>query len=270
MVIDPKWSLDTVQSFYLDRTQGRNWGLKPNVVLLKPTENGNNLQLLVETNSWGFRGPEVDPSKKLAAVWGDSVVFGVHGETSWVEGLAKQFPGYQFLNGGIEGDTLPNIYARAIEANQHREIKWNIMFIGWHTLIPDHVRDFVSRAVDKLRGPVLCTVPTCLNEKAVDIDLSSYLDPTPDLRTSFTLCMGSILYSKENAMRLFGYLKKSNEVLRNIASERGVPLVDLYNYFYTNDLSRLRDDFFDAGHPRPQAYPKLQQAFRETLKSILV
>jgi len=44
-------------------------------------------------------------------VWGDSVVFSVG--RGWPCLLDRLAPGYQFLNGGIDGDPYKNILRRA-------------------------------------------------------------------------------------------------------------------------------------------------------------
>lgn len=284
VVFDPKWTAEIFQSFYLDRGRKR---IKPNVVVLKPP----NMALYFETNSYGLKGSEVDPTKRLAAVWGDSVVFGLG--RGWVEDLDKFFAGFQFLNGGLEGDGLENIRARAMESNGKVEIDFNIVFPGWHTMkSPRKVRSILSSMVDHLPGPILCTVPTSLSERVTDMDLTSYFtttenskhpayDPlgteqegdesshTSEVERNFFF-WGNLKYSIKNAKRLLHQLQEQNGIVRELARKRNVPLVDLYEHFYTDDISRFRDEFFDAGHPRPGSYPKIQLCFSEVLKSVLV
>src|ERR1051325_12074639 len=71
-----------------------------------------------------------DRSRKLAVVWGDSVVFGVR--WSWPCLIDEFAPGYQFLNDVIEGDPYTNILRRAAEFNRAHLVSLNILLPGWH------------------------------------------------------------------------------------------------------------------------------------------
>lgn len=60
---------------------------------------------MVKTNALGFRSEEIDPSRPLVAVLGDSITFGygVENEETIAAQLEKQLPEYQFLNAGVPG-----------------------------------------------------------------------------------------------------------------------------------------------------------------------
>ena len=258
---DPKWSSEIFQSYYLDRESKR---MKPNVVLIQPPE----MDVIFSTNGHGFKGAEIDFSKKLVAIWGDSVVFGVKG--GWVEGIARYFSAYQFLNGGLEGDTPDNICARAIEKNRELNISYNIIFPGWHDITdPEKTYHLLHKVLSNVPGGILCTVPTSLNEKIVEKDLRSFFTPKDHSTETSYLFWGNIEYSIKNAKVLFTRLLHRNKVVHMVAQERNVPIVDLYSYFHTNSEETLRKDFFDAGHPRISAFPKFQRVFYEELKDVL-
>ncbi|HHN63800.1 MAG TPA: hypothetical protein ENK09_00360 [Nitrospirae bacterium] len=262
IVYDPQWSKETFQSFYIDRVRKR---IKPNIVVLRPPK----MEVYFETNSYGFKGPEIDFTKKLVAVWGDSVVWGLR--KGWVEGLSGYFPEHQFLNGGLEGDPLENICERIAEANYTTglDIKFNIIFPGWHSRKrPEVVYKLLSLIVKKVPNPVLCTVPTSLSKKTVELDLTGYFVSSPD--KGHYGFWGNTPYSIENARLLFSEIQRQNEVIHAVARENKIPLVDLYSHFYTEDIERFREDFFDAGHFRKSAYPKIQKIFYEELKDVLV
>ena len=101
--------------------------LRPNLVLVD--RQGS---VVFEINELGLKGAARDPARKLAVVWGDSVVFGVR--WSWPCLLDELAPGYQFLNGGIEADPYHNILRRAAEFNRSHEVDLNILLLGWHTV----------------------------------------------------------------------------------------------------------------------------------------
>ena len=99
--------------------------LRPNLVLVD--RRGS---VVFEINELGLKGAARDPLRKLAVVWGDSVVFGI--EWSWPCLLDAFAPGYQFLNGGI--DPYDNILRRAAAFNQATAVVLNIVMLGWHPM----------------------------------------------------------------------------------------------------------------------------------------
>src|SRR5262245_40725526 len=105
----------TMQSFYI---YDRRIGLKPNLIVVK------NGQKWFETNSWGLKGAEPVPGKKVVVIWGDSVVFGM-GSPTWVDLMNEQFDEHHFMNGGIEGSTVDQIVDRAIRVNGEHAIALN-------------------------------------------------------------------------------------------------------------------------------------------------
>src|SRR3954449_4570322 len=104
---------------------GTSQNLRPNMVLVDRQG-----AVVFEINELGLKGASRDPSRKLAVIWGDSVVFGVR--WSWPCLLDELAPGWQFLNGGIEGDPYTNILRRAGEFNQAHSVALNIVMPGWH------------------------------------------------------------------------------------------------------------------------------------------
>lgn len=114
--------------------------LRPNLVLV---DRKGSVEF--EINELGLKGAARDPSRKLAVVWGDSVVFGVR--WGWPPLLDEFAPGYQFLNGGIEADPYDNILRRAAAFNRANEVALNIVMLGWH---PMHIAE--SPAVAGWRG----------------------------------------------------------------------------------------------------------------------
>src|SRR5215472_5465400 len=134
-----------------------------------------------EINEVGLKGDPIDAARKLAVVWGDSVVFSAgRGWPCLLDGLAA---GFQFLNGGVEGDPYSNVLRRAREFNQRTAVHLNLLMLGWHP-IPDNqnVRSALISFVRNTPNTVLLTMPTALNRQISDQDLSSYI--TRPLRIS--------------------------------------------------------------------------------------
>src|SRR5712692_9516781 len=111
------------QDLYLDKAA--NW-LRPNLTFV--LSDGS---IFFETNEIGLKGDPIDPTRRLAVVWGDSVVFGLG--RGWPSLLEDMLPGYQVLNGGIEGDLYESVLRRAVTLNREFDIALNIILLGWHS-----------------------------------------------------------------------------------------------------------------------------------------
>jgi lysophospholipase L1-like esterase len=219
-----------------------------------------------EINEVGLKGDALDDTRKLAVVWGDSVVFSAG--RGWPCLLDPRAPGYQFLNGGIEGDPYTNILRRASEFNRQRAVELNLLMLGWHPL-PDNrnVRSALTDFIEKTRNTVLFTMPTALNRRIADQDLSSYLTPR-DADNAFTFC-GDLPYSRKNQYIGFNYIVERNEIIRETAAQLNVTMVDLFAEFDTEELDDFRQDFIDLIHLRASAHPKIVRAVYEGIKDLL-
>jgi lysophospholipase L1-like esterase len=219
-----------------------------------------------EINEVGLKGDALDDTRKLAVVWGDSVVFSAgRGWPCLLDGYA---PGYQFLNGGIEGDPYTNILRRASEFNQQRAVELNLLMLGWHPLPDNHnVRSALTDFIENTRNTVLFTMPTALNRRIANQDLSSYLTPR-DADNAFTFC-GDLPYSRKNQHIGFNYIVERNEIIRETAVQMNVTMVDLFAEFDTEKLDDFRQDFIDLIHLRASAHPKIVRAVYEGIKDLL-
>jgi lysophospholipase L1-like esterase len=219
-----------------------------------------------EINEAGLKGDALDDTRKLVVVWGDSVVFSAG--RGWPCLLDSLAPGYQFLNGGIEGDPFTNILRRASEFNQQRAVELNLLMLGWHPL-PDNrnVRSALTDFIEKTRNTVLFTMPTALNRRIADQDLSSYLT-SRDAEEPFTFC-GDLPYSRKNQYIGFNYIMERNDIVRETASQMNIRMVDLFAEFDTEKLDDFRQDFGDMIHLRASAHPKIVRAVYEGIKDLL-
>jgi hypothetical protein len=276
--------------------------LRPNMLLVDRQG-----AVVFEINELGLKGVGRDPARKLAVVWGDSVVFGIR--WSWPCLLDEFAPGYQFLNGGIEGDPYDNILRRAVAFNRDHAVALNILMLGWHPWrlpsqvdspgiergarqhrlraafrgfrdapragsathdphpIHQHLR---AKLVDFLRSApntVLATMPTALNRNIVDQDLSRYFIHG-DRDTVFTFA-GDLPYSVELQRHMFEHISERNAIAREVAGASGVRLVDLAAQFDTERLADFREDFHDMLHLRPCAYPKAAAAVYHAIEDLL-
>ena len=270
--------------------------LRPNLVLVDRQG-----AVVFEINELGLKGAPRDPSRKLAVVWGDSVVFGIR--WSWPCLLDALMPGYQFLNGGIEGDPYDNILRRAAAFNREHRVALNILMLGWHPMqrpaqVGRERRGLMRRIGAALRAPrasadlapspdpdnpglradlsaflqavpntVLATMPTALNRNIVGRDLSATFT-RGDRDTAFNFA-GDAPYSVDLQRYLFDHISRRNALVREVAPASGVRLVDLAAAFDTEALADFRADFHDVLHLRPRAYPKAAAAIHAGIEDLL-
>jgi len=138
--------------------------LCPNLVLVD--RRGS---VVFEINELGLKGAARDGSRKLAVVWGDSVVFGVR--WGWPCLLDELAPRYQFLNGGIEADPYANVLRRAAVFNQANTVALNIVMPGWHPV------NIASPPVTRHGGPGMLLHWVC---KALPASRRSPASPQPE------------------------------------------------------------------------------------------
>ena len=251
-------SLGEFQSLYLDREI--NW-LRPNLTFV--TRDG---APFFQTNEIGLKGDALDPRRKLAVVWGDSVVFGIG--RGWPAMLDDYFPEYQFLNGGIEGNVYCQVLKRAVKLNQQRPISINLLLVGWHH-VGNNVtlrQDLIS-ALESMRNPVLVTMPTSLNCDIVEQDLSAFFG-RGDAEVGFYFMVG-MEYSVQQQISLWKHIMDRNDIICDAARDMGVPVIDLFTALDSRTLADFRGYFFDMAHPRPSAYPKIAQAVAAGLKDLM-
>ena len=219
-----------------------------------------------EINEVGLKGDPIDAARKLAVVWGDSVVFSAgRGWPCLLDGLVA---GYQFLNGGVEGDPYDNVLRRARELNQRTAVHLNVLMLGWHP-IPDNqnVRSALISFVRNTPNTVLLTMPTALNRQISDQDLSSYITGC-DTDSVFTF-FGNLAYSRELQRIGFEHIIERNEIVREVAVQMNMRFVDLFAEFDTEKVDDFRQHFTDMVHLRASAHTKIARAVYEGIKDLL-
>jgi lysophospholipase L1-like esterase len=255
----------TMQSFYI---KDRRIGLTPNLVVVLAGRKW------FETNSWGMRSPEPEPGKKLVAIWGDSVVFGI-GSPTWVDLLGEHFQQHQFLNGGIEGSEVDHIVERAIRINQEHKIDVNVLFPGWHPSGPvgsvnTTIEKVLREGVEKIPNCILSTVPTALNEQILDTDLTPYRATADATSESLGKFRGWGRDLSPSTMKsVYERLLERNAIIRRVAQEREIPLFDWFAAMRTTSLEDFHKDFYDILHPRQKSYAKIAQIWAEGLRPYL-
>lgn len=263
--------------------------LRPDVVFVR--DDGS---IVFEINEVGFKGDRIDDARKLAVVWGDSVVFGAG--YSWPHLMDAWAPGYQFMNGGIEGDPHANILRRATEFNRRHQVALNVLMLGWHlhpmfgfdpqwhrvptipfgrslvrarsVVIPNlGLRRRLTAFLREFPNTVVATLPFALHAGLVEQDLSpSFVHGDDD--TGF-IFMGHQPYSVDIQRAVWEYVNDRNRIAREVCADLGVRVIDLFEKLNTRPPADYRDVFRDFIHFRVRAYPRVARTVYEGLADLL-
>ena len=265
--------------------------------------------IVFEINELGLKGAARDPARKLAVIWGDSVVFGIDWSWPWL--IDEMAPGHQFLNGGIEADPYDNILRRAEAFNHAHAVALNIVMLGWH---PWHLPAAFAQPTSGSEGPLrrltqifrpspreahMRPTPSDPDPQSIHRrlrgDLLGFLQRVPntvlvtmptalnrtivdrDLSPYFTqggrdtvfTFAGDLAYSMEAQRHMLAHITERNAIVRAVAQASGVRLVDLAAAFDTAAAADFREDFHDMLHLRPRAYPKAAAIVYEGIKDLL-
>jgi lysophospholipase L1-like esterase len=265
--------------------------------------------IVFEINELGLKGAARDPARKLAVIWGDSVVFGIG--WSWPCLIDEMASGYQFLNGGIEADPYDNILGRAEASNHAHAVTLNIVMLGWH---PWHLPAAFAQPASDSEGPLrrltqmfrpsprephMPPIPADPDPQPIHrrlrADLVEFLRHIPntvlvtmptalnqqiadrDLSPYFTqggrdtvfTFAGDLAYSMEAQRHMLAHITERNAIVRAVAQASGVRLVALAAAFDTAAAADFREDFHDMLHLRPRAYPKAAAIVYEGIKDLL-
>jgi hypothetical protein len=280
VVVDPQWNHETLRATCVMNDQS---GLRADTVIID-----THGQVFLEINEWGFGGPAIDPARRKAVVWGDSVVFG-YGQ-GWVSLMDRgdRDGAWQFLNGGLPGDATAGIVDRAARDNGRFDIAANIFFPGWHPSSSEgptntDLERQLERLAKAVPNVVLCTMPTPLDEHVVGRDISGcignmtseaippvpFLDFVRRYRENVFFFWGSFDYSRERCANIYRNLLERNELIRRFAEKSGMPLVDMFAAMRTTSDQDFRTYFYDVCHPRPSSYEKLAGALYAEVNTFL-
>src|SRR3954453_9729746 len=276
---------DTFKTLYWDRETA---GMRPNLVFVDQTG-----AVVFESNEVGLKGDPLDPQRKLAIVWGDSVVFS--SGRGWPCLLDRFAPGYQFLNGGLDGDLYPNILRRADALNRSHSVALNLLMLGWHPFVLPtkepppasrlglwgnaprrdgcasqgnrNLRSDLTAFLAGRTNVVVATMPTALNSRIIGRDLSSYIKGEDD-ETGFRF-LGNGQYRLEYARLGYEHIVERNAITREVCAQLGVRLIDLFALFETENLDDFREHFIDVLHLRPRSYPLLVEIVYEHIGELL-
>ena len=281
----PVADTDVFKALYYDRDEA---ALRPSLTFVDRSG-----QIVFETNEVGLKGDPLDRQRKLAVVWGDSVVFA--SGRGWPCLLDQFAPGWQFLNGGLDGDPYSNILRRASEFNRKHPVSLNLLMLGWHPFVSpraklvrqmgwlgwrkgeflveeprsgnENVRAALTAFLRANPNTVVATMPTALNPQIIDLDLSAYLVRGDD-ETGFRF-LGDIAYRTEGQRWGYEHIVERNAITREVCAEQRIRMVDLFAMFDTANEADFREHFIDILHLRPRSYRLVAEIVYEEIKDLL-
>ena len=246
-----------------------------------------------ETNEVGLKGDPLDTTRKLAVVWGDSVVFCAN--RGWPCLLDRLAPGWQFLNGGIDGDLYINILRRASEFNRRHSVALNLLLLGWHLFDPGtrlrrdrrdaRLRHWLAGTRPPQPGnrrlaadltaflravpnTVVVTMPTALNPRIIDQDLSSYMVDGDD-ETAFRYWFSGNTRPIELQRLFYAHILERNAIAREVCARLGIRVIDLFSALNTENQADFREHFVDVLHLRLRSHPRVAQIVYDNIKDLV-
>jgi hypothetical protein len=262
---------------YFDQASGK---VIPNLVFVEP-----NGLVCFETNEVGLKGDRLDPARKTAVVWGDSVVFGAG--WGWPCRRGTLAAGWRFLDGGVEGDRYDDILRRARDFNREHAAALNFVMLGWHPFrvldrprsaglfgrrpgpVSDDREKFRSDVAAFLReipNPVVLTMPTALNSEILDLDLAPFFGAGGG--EGFTFC-GHLPYARGIQRVAYEFIVERNAAARDVCAAADIPVVDLFAAFDTSGTQDFRRYFHDIMHFRPSLYPEVAEIVFAAIENLL-
>ena len=131
----------------------------------------------------------------------------------------------------------------------------------------EKVRADLMRFLRQVPNTVVLTMPTPLNRHIVDQDLSSFL-VEGDYENGFRF-LGKLPYQKDGQRWAFEHVAERNAITREVCASLGVRLIDLAAALDTKNLADFRENFLDAVHIRPRAFPLVAQIIHDDIKDLL-
>ena len=155
----------------------------------------------------------------------------------------------------------------------------NVFCPGWHPFKIDGTGNGMIEPLLNLLGKninnlTLCTLPSPIRKKHINADFCKqfhdldYEEILSETSQKFTF-WGNLPAANENLHALLEYVTERNQLIRKVAKQLNLPLLDWAKYMAECELTEYGEDFYDVCHPRPRAYPKIARIMQPHLNEIL-
>lgn len=217
--------------------------------------------VIIETNSLSCYGREPAPGVPLIAVFGDSVVQGVG--DSFVNHIAP--PGYQSLNGGVEGAQLHQILDRFCEVRDKAPLAAALIHPGFHNLLYNETGFmYWEQQLARLKGvPVtaIFRLTADINAESVERGYDALYGPAY-LQTHHSKDRQTLAEFKKA-------LAQKNRLIEKCAAMWGHIVIDLDAVLAPTTYAEVGLRFFDILHPKPEIYESMGRAVTDRLAPLL-
>jgi len=235
--------------------------------------------LMIEVNSLGCRGPEIEAGTPVVAFFGDSTTLGVMGTAngldgdSWTEHI--ELTGYAVLNAGVEGLELGGVRRRYESLRRRVPLACAVFYTGWHNLIynrrtPEYWEECLQSYLSDQQATVLCTLPTPLLPEMRERGIEALENDRPDadITGDYFHFWGD--WDRERwLVELIDVHERYNAHLADFCARTGAYLIDLHAFMRPPSYEQATRDFFDVCHFRPRVYPRVGEFVSAELARIL-
>ena len=131
----------------------------------------------------------------------------------------------------------------------------------------ENLRAELTRFLQRVPNTVVLTMPTPLNRRIIDQDLSPYL-VEGDYENGFRF-IGKLPYHKDGQRWAFEHIAERNAITREVCATVGVRLINLAAALDTENQADFRENFLDAVHIRPRAFPLVAEIIHDHVRDLL-
>jgi hypothetical protein len=242
----------------------RDWRIIPSTDVVVDGQNH------YRSNRYGCQGPEIEPGRPVMAVFGDSAIHGVAGD-SFVQHMV--LPQVELLNAGVEGMRLPLVIDRVLELKAQLEAHGSTLAAAavhpsWHNLLyNDRGEDYWTAQLDRLlplEGEVGLAHFRLVCDICEDSIVRGY--DAVQARVKDYFLWGAMDFTSEAGRRAgWDAMQAFNDFLAGYCERRGRVLIDPAPYIAPRTEAELGRKFIDFIHPGPAAYDDLARCVGEAM-----
>jgi hypothetical protein len=235
--------------------------------------------LMIEVNSLGCRGSELEEGKPVVAFFGDSTTLGVMGTDAGLDGDSwpahVELPGYVVLNAGVEGLELRGVRRRYESLRPRVPLACAVFYAGWHNLIyhrrtPEYWEECLQSYLSDDHPTAVCTLPTPLLPEMRARGIAPLVNDRPAVGiTDDYFNFWGDWDADRWLVKLIDVHESYNAHLADFCARTGAHLIDLHAFMRPASYEDATRDFFDVCHFRPRVYPRVAGFMTAELRKIL-
>jgi hypothetical protein len=262
--LDRKFDFGDYQMNYMNY---RDWRIIPSTDVIVDGHNH------YRSNAYGCQGPEIEDGLPTVAVFGDSAIHGVAGD-SFVHRM-RMAP-LQMLNAGVEGMVMKAVIDRVFELKallQGRSpLVCAAVHTSWHNLLYNE-RDeaFWTAQLDRLI-PLEDEIGLAHFRLVCDIcedSIKTGYDAVQAQVKDYFL-WGAMDFSTESGRRAgWEAMQRFNDFIAAYCARRGRVLIDPAPFIAPRTAGDLGKKFIDFIHPSPAAYDDLARCVSEAIAPLV-